>query len=435
VKVSWPSAPPRIVPLSALPQQPAPDRIKVLHVVTRFTDGAGGNTLLSVLGADSGRYDPWVASNPSGPLWERAERHGVTTVKLARLREVVSPLNDLLVLFALVRLIRRERFSVVHTHSAKAGFLGRLAAWLCRTPVIIHTIHSFPGHDFMSRRRRRFYLVLERLVRPMTDWFLAVAPTVARGAVEMRLAPAGAISVAPSAVELDRIPTQPDPGVRGQLGIPADVPIVGTVGRLDFQKAPLQFVRMAALVASSHPDTQFVWVGEGTLRDEARAEARRLGVDITFTGFRPNAVSIAACFDVYVVCSLYEGLGRSLTEALASGCPVVATAVNGVVDIVEPGSTGLLAPPAQPEALARNVVWLLEHPDEARRMGEAGRARVRPLFEPTVMCALIEETYARLLGLPESRPNTGRPLELDGNQEAPLRIPAGGRRMQRQVRR
>jgi glycosyl transferase family 4 len=111
--------------------------VKVLHLVTRFVDGAGGNTLLSVLGADHTRYDVWVAGAPGGPLWERVERAGIRTVKLARLREVVAPLNDLAVLFGLVRLFRRERFTVVHTHSSKAGFLGRLAAWICRTPVVV----------------------------------------------------------------------------------------------------------------------------------------------------------------------------------------------------------------------------------------------------------------------------------------------------------
>jgi glycosyltransferase involved in cell wall biosynthesis len=157
-------------------------------------------------------------------------------------------------------------------------------------------------------------------------------------------------------------------------------------------------------VATSHPRTRFVMVGDGKLRARAEAEAQRLGVDVTFTGFRPDAALIAACFDVYVVSSLYEGLGRALTEALASGRPVVATAVNGVTDIVEAGSTGLLAPPADPEALARNVVWLLEHPEAAGRMGYAGRERVSAIFAPAVMCGLIEQTYARLLGLPETTP-------------------------------
>jgi glycosyltransferase involved in cell wall biosynthesis len=363
-------------------------------------DGSGGNTLLSAIGADRSRYDVWIAGSPAGTLWERALAHGVTPVKLPRLREVVTPLDDLIVLVELVRLIRRERFTVVHTHSSKAGFLGRLAAWLCRTPVIVHTIHGFSWHDYMSRRRRRTYVALERLVGRMTDAFFAVSPQVAREAVEVGMAAPGSICVVPSAIELNQIPAGPNPEIRSGLGIPDDVPLVGTVGRLDFQKAPLDFVRMAATVTASHPRTRFAWVGEGPLLEDARTEARRLGVEIVFTGFRLDAPRIAACFDVYVVSSLYEGLGRGLSEALASGRPVVATAVNGVVDLVEPGSTGLLAPPAAPATLGRNVAWLLDHPEEARRMGEAGRLRARALFRPALMCQLIDQNYARLLGLP-----------------------------------
>jgi glycosyltransferase involved in cell wall biosynthesis len=399
---SWAPAPPATVPLSELPPQPVRAPVKVLHVVTKFTAGAGGNTLMSVLGADRSRYEVWVAGAPGGPLWERAEAHGVPVVRLPRLRAYLAPVDDAVALAQLVRLIRRERFSIVHTHSSKAGVLGRVAAWLCRTPVVIHTFHGFSFHPYMSRRRRLLYLTLERIVRSLTDEFVAVAPEVAREAVERGIAPPGAIRVAPSAVELDKIATEADPAIKAELSIAADAPLIGTVGRLDGQKAPLDFIRMAALVAAAFPDARFAMVGEGPLLEQARSEADRLGVPVIFTGFRADAPRVAACFDVYVVSSLYEGLGRALTEALASGRPVVATAVNGVVDLVEPGSTGLLAPAADPEALAANVRWLLDHPDEARRMGEAGRDRVRQLFAPERMCALIEETYARLLGLPES---------------------------------
>ncbi|HWC87574.1 MAG TPA: glycosyltransferase family 4 protein [Solirubrobacteraceae bacterium] len=381
----------------------------MLHVVTRFIDGAGGNTLLSALGTDPHRYEVWVTGGPGGPLWERAEEAGIRTVVLDRFREVLSPGDDFRVLVALVRLIRRERFTVVHTHSSKGGFLGRLAAWLCRTPVVVHTIHGFAVHPFMSPSRRRSYLALERLVRPMTDAFIAVAPQVAREAVELGLAPPGAIRVVPSAVEFDEIPRAPDRAARASVGVPEDVPLVGTVGRLDFQKAPLDFVRMAAQVARSHPQARFVWIGQGGLLEEAQEEARRLGVSITFAGFRRDAARIAASFDVYVVSSRHEGLGRALTEAMASGRPVVATNVNGVVDLVEPGATGLLSEPEQPEALARNVAWMLDHPEEARQMAEAGRARVRVLFRPRVMCGLIEQTYDRLLGLPTPETHGGAP--------------------------
>jgi glycosyltransferase involved in cell wall biosynthesis len=377
----------------------------VLHVVTKFIAGAGGNTLLSALGLDRDRYEVWVTGASGGPLWERAERNGVRTVQLPRFREVIAPLDDVIVLLQLVRLIRRERFSIVHTHSTIGGVLGRVAAWLCRTPVIVHTIHGFATHDFMSAGRRRAYLAIERAVRPMTDAFLAVAPEVAREAVEKRLAPPWKVSVVPSAVELDEIPSGTDPRTRLELGIPADAPVVGTVGRLDDQKAPLDFVRMAALLRESHPDTCFVMVGDGPLLDATRDEARRLDLNVIFPGFRADAARIAAAYDVFVISSLYEGLGRALTEALASGRPVAATAVNGVVDIVKHGSTGLLSAPADPEALARNVAWLIDHPAEARRMGEAGATRVRALFQPAVMCSLIDRTYARLLGLPEPEPS------------------------------
>jgi glycosyltransferase involved in cell wall biosynthesis len=400
VSAWWPDAPPPVVDPSVLPRQPQAARTKVLHVITRFSDGSGGNTLVTLLGTDPTRFENWLVSSPGGPLWERAARHGVTTVQLRRLREVIAPLDDFIVLLQLVRLIRRERFSIVHTHSAKAGFLGRLAAWLCRTPVVIHTIHGFSWHDFMGRPRRRAYIALERLVGRMTDLFFAVAPQIAREAVELRVARPGSVVVVPSAIELDAIPEQPDARLRDELGIPHGVAIVGTVGRFDFQKAPLDWVRMAALVVASHPETRFVMVGEGPLLDAARGEARRLGVDIVFTGFRHDAAVLASCFDVFVISSLYEGLGRALSEALASGRPVVASAVNGVTDIVRPGATGLLAPPGDHEALARNVIWMLEHPHEAGRMGDAGRAHARALFAPAVMSGAIVQAYERLLGLP-----------------------------------
>jgi glycosyltransferase involved in cell wall biosynthesis len=415
---SWPAAPPALLPLSELPAQPPLPRIKVLHVITRFWGGAGGNTLLSAVGMDPQRYEVWVAGCPGGPLWEPARQAGLGTVELRGFREVLAPVADVHVLVQLIRLIRRERFTVVHTHSAKGGFLGRLAAWLCRTPIVVHTFHGFSVHDFMSRSRRRVYLLLDRAVRPMAHEYFAVSPRVAQQAVQLRFAAPGSVSVVPSAIDLDAIPHGDGEmaGARQELGIPRAVPVVGTVGRIDFAKAPLDFVRMAAEVARTHPRTRFVMVGDGPLEEQAQREARRLGVSVQFTGFRGDAPRIAGAFDVFVISSLYEGLGRALTEALASGRPVVATAVNGVPDLVEPGSTGLLAKSAEPAALADCVRWLLDHPAQARRMGEQGRDRVLATFAPAVMCELLDRAYARLLGLPvpsQPSPTAAEPAAAD----------------------
>lgn len=402
----WPAAPPRVVSRDALPEQPDLPKVKVLHVITRFIAGSGGNTLLSASGMDPEKYETWVAAMPGGPLWELAERDGVRTVHVQHMRERISPRHDLLACVELVRLMRREKFSVVHTHCSKAGLIGRVAAKIARVPVVVHTFHLFAAHDGLSRRRRFAYLMLDRSVRSFAHRYLAVAPRVAWEAVEQRLAPAGSAQVVPSAVDLANVPVEPDPAVRVELGIPDHAPIVGTVGRIVPQKAPLDFVRMAAQVRATRPDAEFIMIGDTTLEsasleEETRREAERLGVPIRFTGFRPDAPRVAASFDVYVVPSRYEGLGRAVTEAMASGRPVVATAVNGVPDLVESGSTGLLATPGDPTSLASSVLWLLEHPEEARQMGKQGRERVRQHFGQSVMCGELDRTYRELLGLPD----------------------------------
>jgi glycosyltransferase involved in cell wall biosynthesis len=405
----WISPPPPVLAPDRLPDRPPRHRVKVLHVITRLEAGAGGNTLVSALGMDAQRYDVWIAAGGDGVLWERADRAGIRTVRIREFRREVSPARDAAVLLRLVRLIRAERFAIVHVHEAKAGFLGRLAAALCGTPVVVVTLHgrdpwwrTASGAETELREVMPnglwLYSALERMARPFTDAFVAVAPTVARDAVQARVAAPGRTDVAASAVDLDDIPSRRDPSARVELRIPPGDPVVGMVGRLDQQKAPLDFVRMAARVADLRPSTRFVVIGDGELEPDMRQLAQSLGVEVLFTGFRQDAARLASAFDVFVVSSLYEGVGRSVTEAMASGRPVVATAVDGVVDVVAHGATGLLAAPSDPKSLAACVVWLLDHPQEAAQMGGQARDLVRTLFAPERMCAVLDEIYSSLLG-------------------------------------
>ncbi|MDX3451822.1 glycosyltransferase family 4 protein [Streptomyces sp. ME02-8801-2C] len=372
-------------------------------MITRLQGGAGGNTLLSAVGMDPGRYEVWIAGGQGGELWDRARAAGVRTVEIREFRHVLTP-KDILVLWRLVSLVRRERFTIVHTHSAKGGFLGRLAAWLCRTPVVVHTFHGLSFHDRMPRTRRIVYRCLERVTRRCAHRFVAVAPRVARQVVEEHLALPGSVLVVPSAVELERVPDGFDPVAPHALGAPPGATLIGTVGRIDAQKAPLDFVRMAATVHAKFPDTAFVMIGDGPLEEGVRRLAAELGVEIMLAGHRPDAAELVAALDIFVITSLYEGLGRALTEALAAARPVVATAVNGVPDLVEHGATGLLAEPADPEGLATAVGWLLENPEDAARLGRQGRERVRGSFAPETMCASLDACYRDLLGLPRTWP-------------------------------
>jgi len=414
----WMPAPPPVLEPGRLPTRPPRNRVKLLHVITRLEAGAGGNTLLSAIGMDQQRYEVWIAAGGSGPLWERADQAGLRTARIPEFRREVSPARDAAILARLVRLIRAERFAIVHVHEAKAGFLGRLAAALSGTPVVVVTLHgrdpwwraaSGTGTELreMMPNRLWLYSALERMARPLTDAFVAVAPTVARDAIQARVAAPGRTDVAASAVDLAAIPYDRDPSARAELGIPPGDPVAGMVGRLDPQKAPLDFVRMAARVADLRPGARFVVVGDGELKPDMLRLARSLGVEVQFTGFRHDAARLASAFDVFVVSSLYEGVGRSVTEAMASGRPVVATAVDGLVDLVAHGATGLLAAPRDPAGLAARVVWLLDHPGEAARMGEQARDLVRALFTPERMCAVLDEIYSSLLGAAPPAPARG----------------------------
>lgn len=185
---------------------------------------------------DPARYEVWIAGVPGASSGTGPGPHGVRTVEIPGFRHTLTPV-DLVVLWRLTRLVRDERFTVVHTHSAKGGFLGRLAARLCHTPVVVHTFHGVSFHPYQSRSRRLLYRRLERVTRRFTHRFLAVAPRVAEQAVEERLAPPGAVRVVPSAVELAHIPERFDPVARRVLGAPQATPSSAPWAYFDRQKA------------------------------------------------------------------------------------------------------------------------------------------------------------------------------------------------------
>ncbi|MFD6551117.1 glycosyltransferase [Streptomyces sp. NPDC058398] len=395
--------PPREASVEALPPAPVLPRIKVLHVITRFWAGAGDGTLLAAEGMDPDRYEVWVAGVPSADLWEPARAAGVRTLETPGFRHTLGP-ADMLVLGRLVRLIRRERFTVVHTHSEKGGSLGRVAARLCRTPVVVHTLQGQSFHPYITRPRRTAGRGLRRVTRRLAARFLAATPGGATPAAEERPVLPGRGDVVPSAARLGAVPETFDPDARALLGIPRERALVGSVGRFDTRNDPLAFVRMAAAIRAEHPDTAFVMIGDGPLAGEVRRLAADLDVEVTLTGQRPGADRLVAGLDVFVTNFLYQGPGRALTEALATARPVVATAVNGVPDLVEHGATGLLVAPADPAGAARAVGWLLDHPREAAEMGRQGSRRVRGALAPEALRGAVDDCYRDLPRLP----STGR---------------------------
>ena len=317
----------------------------------------------------------------------------------------IAPRSDVRALAWLRDLLDRRPFDIVHTHTAKAGVLGRLAAHRAGVPRLVHTYHGFPFHEFQTAPRRQAYVQIERSLGRITDLALCVGTGVAVEAVRRRL-------ISPERIRTIGVVTDghggalnggalnggaPNGGARARarraLGLPGDATVVGAVGRLTYQKAPGDF--LAAPQALGRPDVTGVWVGDGELAGRVAAQARQTpGVRVVLAGQPANVPELLPAFDVFALPSRYEGLPTAVVEAMVCGIPVVATAVNAVGDVVVPGETGLLVPPGRPALMADAVRFLLDSPDAAARMAAAARARLGQRFGEQALRQALMAAYS-----------------------------------------
>jgi glycosyltransferase involved in cell wall biosynthesis len=389
-------------------------RIRVAQVVTRFAGGAGGVVLRGARALPSDVFEATILTGEESPLVEDARQAGIEVVLLEHLVPRLDPLADARALRGLARIFSRSDYDIVHTHSSKAGAIGRLAARRAGVSAVAHTFHGFPFHEFQSMSRRGAYVSAERWLARITDHFFSVGSAVAVEAIRRRIVPAERVSVIEGAVDETSVTVDVATrrAARAALGIPLGARVVGTVARLDEQKAPHDFV--AAIDELRSANVFAVWVGDGPLRASVRRDIARRGLDAQFVllGERTDVAEILPAFDVFALASLYEGLPCAVVEAMKSGLPVVATAVNSVPEVVIPGRTGLLVAPRRPKDLARAIGYVLDAPGEARRLGAAGQALVAERFTEARLGADLAETYGFLLGLGGSG-DLEHPLESD----------------------
>jgi glycosyltransferase involved in cell wall biosynthesis len=379
-------------------------RLDVLHVITRFHGGSGGNVMHSVEDASHYGYRSRLlcGTDDIDPRFvARAQAAGCPVDFCPRLHRNVSPFDDLACLLWLRRYIRAGKFDVVHTHGSKAGLIGRLAARLARVPAVIHTFHGLSFDVCTGALARAATILVERMARRWADHYVSVGQTLARQAVDAGLAPVDRITTVHTAVDIDAL-RDADVDVeekKWELGLPKPH-IVGSVGRLTRQKGFTYFIQAAERIARERPDVGFLLVGSGEATGELSQQAREadLGGTLVMSGERADVPEVLQVLDVFVVSSLWEGFGRALTEALVVGCPVVATAVNSVPDFVRDGDTGRLVPPADPDALAEAILWSLDHPREARQMAVAAQRLVQKRFTPERTRDQLFSLYSRVLG-------------------------------------
>lgn len=378
-------------------------RFRVAHVITRLCKGgAQENTVSTVRLADRGRYEVDLISGPTygseGSIESAVTEAGIEILRVPHLVRNPNPWQDLLAYQELKRLFRERQYDIVHTHTSKAGYLGRLAAAYAGVPILVHTPHGHIFFGYFNRALTASFTALERHAARKTDRLIALTQRGIEehlqrgvGRREQWEAVFSGIDLGPFGQGIARRLV-----TREMLGVAPGEFVVGAVGRLEPVKGFAYFVEAARAIAGSVPESRFILVGDGSLADPLRARAADLGDRFRFLGLRHDVPELMAAFDLCVVPSLNEGMGRVVLEAGAAGVPVVASAVGGIPEIVRDGETGILVAPQCAGAIADSVERLYRDSELRFRLSEAARV-VTAEYGLEQMVRRIEDLYERLI--------------------------------------
>ena len=338
---------------------------------------------------------------PGAKTKQFLEKFKTKSVIIPQLKREINPINDLLALFRLYFLFRREKFDIVHTHTAKAGALGRMAAYLARRPIIVHTPHGHNFYGYFGKGLSKAIVLIERFLANFTDKIIALTELEKNDFIRFKIAPEQRLSVIYQGLELDRSMRLDEDRVKTReiLGIGLDGNLVGMIGRLEPIKGPGYFVESAKYVAQNFPKTKFIIVGEGSLRRVLEKKIEEYGLRNRFTllGWREDIGAVLSILDILVLPSLNEAVGMVLIEAQAQGIPIVATQVGGIPEIVRNNQTGILVPAGDSKELAKAISYLLADRQKRLQMSEAAKDWVKGRFEAKTMVDKISELYEELI--------------------------------------
>ena len=378
--------------------EPGPKRarkpvVDILFVITRLAvGGAPQNVLTTIRGLDRSRYRIALATGVPAPeegsLIEEARAPGIDLHVLPALMREIRPARDVQALLGLYRLMRRGRYQLVHTHISKAGILGRLAAWWAGVPAIVHTCHGDVFDEYFGPLKSAVLLAVERLTGRVTDRFVVVSQALRARFRQYRVGRQKTFSWVPNGIWTAGFSTPSSDRAGNRVGI---VAMLAPIKRLDL------FIEVARRVLSVRPETQFLLVGGGPDEAALRESARDLGGNVRFLGVRYDVPALLDTFDVFLLCSDYEGMPVTLIEAMVAGVPVVSTSVGGVPEVVKEGQTGFMAPQGDVAGLAEAVVRLLDDDDLRRRVGSRARDDALRRFPAEEMIARLDALYTDLL--------------------------------------
>ena len=382
------------------------ERVKVLRIIARLNIGGPAiHTILLTEKLNRNLFDSVLVAGSEdeheGNMLNLMGENNVSPLVIPELGRDITFKDDIVAFFKIYRLIRRIMPQIVHTHTAKAGAIGRLAAKLAGVPVIVHTFHGHVFHSYFGRLKTNFFLFLERLCGRFTDRVITISQKQYDDILGFKIVHQDRMVVVPLGLDLNGFVKSPrrNGEIRRELGVSDYCRLVGIVGRLVAIKNHKLFFEAARWVTGKLADIRFVVVGDGELRDELKRFIQKLGIEdkVSFLGWRNDLAKVYSDMDVLVLTSLNEGTPVAVIEAMASEVPVVATRVGGVSDLVEDGVTGYLVESGDAEGLGEAITNVLDNPEEAHKMGQAGRRKVYPAYDANNLVERIEDLYKELL--------------------------------------
>ncbi|MFH0887927.1 MAG: glycosyltransferase family 4 protein [Planctomycetota bacterium] len=391
---------------------PQNHKIKVVHIITRLIlGGAQENTILTVEGLQKHpEYQVILISGPAlgpeGELVKRVTQSGVKLIIIPEMRRNIHPILDIIAFIKLYLLLLHLKPNIVHTHSAKAGILGRFTAYLAGVRTIIHTLHGLSFHHYQNKMVNYIYIAIEKIASLATTHFISVANAMTEQSLHVKIGNPQMYTTIYSALELNKfILKESQPESKRKLGLENNK-VVGTIARLAPLKGHNYILQIATQIIREVPDVKFLFVGDGSLSDKIKSEVKGRGLEkrFVFTGLvKPEEIPfIIQALDVLVHPSLREGLARTIPQSFASGKPVISFDVDGAKELVINSKTGFLITPPNSnkkhnqnslEQLANAIIYTLKNPQIAKKMGEAGKKLITPNFDANYMVKRIIEIY------------------------------------------
>lgn len=375
----------------------------ICHIITKPELGGAQLTTLNLVSelSKQARYEISFISSDSGLLvLDFIKIPNVKKFLLSSLKRNIDPIRDILNLYKMYRILKTQKCELVHTHSSKAGILGRLAARIARTRVVVHTIHGWSFNEYQNILVKRFFIILERIAALWSTKIICVSERDIATGLKYRIANKDKFALIRYGILIEEFQNSNVDiyRKRTEFGITNQGPIVAMISCLKPQKSPLDYIRAISIVQKDIPKANFLIIGDGILRPKVLKLANTLGLDssLLFKGWRRDIPEIMSVIDVLVLSSLWEGFPVVFLEAMASGKPVIATDVGGAKEVIRDGIDGFLVPPKDYKSLAEKIKTILTEDGLCKKMGQNFKSRLDSSYHLQNMVREVERLYQDL---------------------------------------